>query len=434
MAPITIGLLGVLGLIAIAALRAPIGLALIVCGFGGLWALLGLHTALFVAGNAPITVMSSYTLSVLPLFVLMGTVAVRGGLAEALYRAAYAFIGHRKGGLAMASIMACGGFGSICGSSVATVSTLGRVAIPEMMRYGYSKRLAAGSLAAGGTLGILIPPSVAMIIYSMVTQTSLGRLFAAGLIPGILATSLYCLATAVWMRFNPAMGPAGARTAWPDRWRALRSVWGIALLFGVVMGGIFAGIFSPTEGASVGAFGAIVIGFVQGGLSLRGLYHAVVEAIQTSVMILFAVIGISVFEYFLQAAQVPQGVDSFIRALNWGPTGAMIMILAVLILLGCFLDSIAILFIVTPVMYPIVVSYGYDAIWFGIIMVMIVEFGLITPPFGMNVFVLSKVVPGITTRDAFSGVGPYIAADFVRIGILLLIPQLVLWLPNLLYN
>jgi tripartite ATP-independent transporter DctM subunit len=434
MAPITIGLLGVLGLLAMAALRAPIGLALIVSGFGGLWALLGLHTALFVVGNAPITAMSSYTLSVLPLFVLMGTVAVQGGLAEALYRAAYAFVGHRRGGLAMASIMACGGFGSICGSSVATVSTLGRVAIPEMLRYGYSKRLAAGSLAAGGTLGILIPPSVAMIIYAMVTQTSLGRLFAAGLIPGVIATALYCAATVVWMRFNPKIGPAGERTSWPQRWRALRSVWGIAALFGIVMGGIFSGLFSPTEGASVGAFGAIVIGFLQRGLTLRRLFDAVIEAIQTSVMILFAVIGISVFEYFLQAARVPQGVELFIRGLAWGPTGAMVLIIGVLILLGCFLDSIAILFIVTPVIYPIVVGYGYDAIWFGIIMVMVVEFGLITPPFGMNVFVLSKVVPGIGTGDAFSGVGPYILADFVRIGLLMLIPQLVLWLPNLLYN
>ncbi|HVZ52168.1 MAG TPA: TRAP transporter large permease [Pseudolabrys sp.] len=434
MSPITIGLLGVLGLMVIAALRAPIGLALIIAGFGGLWALLGLNTALFVVGNAPITAMSSYTLSVLPLFVLMGTVAVKGGLAESIYRAAYGFIGHRRGGLAMASIMACGGFGSICGSSVATVSTLGRVAIPEMLRYGYSKRLAAGSLAAGGTLGILIPPSVAMIIYAMVTQSSLGRLFAAGIIPGIIATAIYCAATAVWMQFNPAMGPAGERTPWPERLRLLRSVGGIAALFAIVMGGIFAGFFSPTEGASVGAFGAIVIGFVQRSLTLRGLFEAALEAIQTSMMILFAVIGISVFEYFVQAARVPQAVEHFITALNWGPTGAMMMILAVLILLGCFLDSIAILFIVTPVIYPIVTGYGYDAIWFGIIMVMVVEFGLITPPFGMNVFVLTKIVPGISTRVAFSGVTPYILADFVRIGLLLLFPQLVVWLPNLLYN
>ena len=434
MEPITIGLLGVVGLLLIAALRAPIGLALVVAGFGGLWALLGLKTATFVLANAPVTAVSNYSLSVLPLFVLMGTVAVKGGLAEALYTCAYAFIGHRRGGLAMASIMACAGFGSICGSSVATVSTLGRVAIPEMLRYGYSKRLAAGSLAAGGTLGILIPPSVAMIIYAMVTQSSLGRLFAAGIIPGILATFLYCAATTVWMRFNPKMGPAGDRTPWPERLRALKGVWGVAVVFGVVMGGMFNGIFSPTDGASGGAFGAIVIGFVQRGLTIGRLFEAVVEAVQTSVMILFAVIGISVFEYFLQAARVPQGVEAFVQGLAWGPTGAMILIIAVLILLGCFLDSIAILFIVTPVIYPIVISYGYDAIWFGIIMVMIVEFGLITPPFGMNVFVLSKVVPGITTGDAFSGVGPYILADFVRIGLLLAFPAIVLWLPNLLYN
>jgi tripartite ATP-independent transporter DctM subunit len=434
MEPTTIGLLGVLGLMLIAALRAPIGLALIIAGFVGLWVLHGLNTALFVLGNAPMTVLASYTLSVLPLFVLMGTVAVKGGLAEALYRAAYAFVGHRRGGLAIASIVACAGFGSICGSSVATVSTLGRVSIPEMLRYGYSKRLAAGSLAAGGTLGILIPPSVAMIIYAMVTQASLGRLFAAGIIPGIIATALYSTATTVWMRFNPAMGPAGDKTQWPERLRALRGIWGIVVLFALVMGGIFTGLFSPTEGASVGAAGAIVLGFIQRELTLRKLYEAVIEAIQTSVMILFAVIGISVFEYFLQAARVPQGVEAFVRGLAWGPNGAMILIIAVLIFLGCFLDSIAILFIVTPVIYPIVVGYGFDPIWFGIIMVMIVEFGLITPPFGMNVFVLTKVVSGISTGEAFSGVGPYILADFVRIGLLMLFPMLVLWLPNLIYG
>jgi len=434
MTPMTIGALGVVGLMVIAGLRAPIGLALIISGFAGLWVLHGAKTAMFVLANAPITVLSSYTLSVLPLFVLMGTVAVKGGLAEALYRAAYAFVGHRRGGLAIASIVACGGFGSICGSSVATVSTLGRVSIPEMLRYGYSKQLAAGSLAAGGTLGILIPPSVAMIIYAMVTQTSLGRLFAAGIIPGILATLLYCIATSAWMRFNPKMGPAGAKTPWPERWRSLRGIWGVAALFGVVMGGMFAGIFSPTEGASVGAFGAIALGFLQRELTIPKLFDAVVEAVQTSVMILFAVIGISVFEYFLQAARVPQGVEELVRQLGWGATGTMIVIIAVLILLGCFLDSIAILFIVTPVIFPIVLNFGYDPIWFGIIMVMVVEFGLITPPFGMNVFVLTKVVPGITTGEAFSGVYPYIAADVVRIGLLMLFPAIVLWLPNLLYG
>ncbi len=434
MAPALVGSLGVAGLLGIAALRAPIGLALILAGFVGLWALHGQQTALFVLANAPTTVLSSYALSVLPLFVLMGTVAVKGGLAEALYRAAYAFVGHRRGGLAIASIVACGGFGSICGSSVATVSTLGRVAIPEMLRYGYAKPLAAGSLAAGGTLGILIPPSVAMIIYAMVTQTSLGRLFAAGILPGILATLLYCLATTCWMRVNPALGPAGKPVPWAERLTALRGVWGIVALFAVVMGGMFSGIFSPTEGASVGAFGAIVLGFAQRELTWSKLVDAIIEAVQTSVMILFAVVGISVFEYFMQAARVPQAVEGFVRALDLGAYGSLSLIIGILILLGCFLDSIAILFIVTPVIYPIVVGYGFDPIWFGIIMVMVVEFGLITPPFGMNVFVLTKVVPGIGTTEAFRGVGPYILADFVRIGLLIAFPSIVLLLPNLLYG
>lgn len=437
MSPLVVGLIGVLVLLVIIAFRAPLGLSLLLVGFGGLWYLHGWTTAIYVASNAPVTTLSSYTLSVLPLFILMGTVAVRGGLAEALYKAAYSFVGHRRGGLAVASITACAGFGAICGSSLATVSTMGRVAVPEMLRYGYHPRLAAGAVGAGGTLGILIPPSLPLIIYAMVTETSVGKLFAAGLIPGIIATLLYIVATAVWMRLRPHYGPAGARTTWTERGHALRSVWGVVTLFVVVMGGILAGLFSPTEGAAVGAAGAMILAgirFLRRQLQAKQFGIAIVEAVQTSVMIFFAVIGISVFEYFLQAARVPQGVGAFIEGLDLGPTGVMVIIVMVLILLGCFLDAIAILFIVTPVIFPIVVANGYDPIWFGIIMIMVVELGLVTPPIGMNVFVLSKLVPGITTSQVFGGVIPYVFADLLRISIFFVFPGLILWLPTLLFG
>jgi tripartite ATP-independent transporter DctM subunit len=437
MSPLLVGLIGTVALLVIVALRAPLGLGLLSTGFAGLWYLHGWDTAVYVSSTAPVTALSSHTLSVLPLFILMGALAVRGGLAAALYKAAYGFVGKRPGGLAIASIGACGGFGAICGSSLATVTTMGRIAVPEMLRYGYDKRLATGAVAAGGTLGILIPPSLPMIIYATVTETSVGRLFAAGMIPGMIAVLGYMAAVWVWARFEPNIGPVGRSFSWREKLGILRGVWGIVLLFVVVMGGIIGGIFSPTEGAAVGAFGAGLLGMLNApNLSIfwSNLVHAVAETVQTTAMLFFAIIGISVFEYFLQAARVPQGIEAFVLGLGLGPIGVMALIVVLLILLGTVLEAIAILFIVTPLIFPIVVANGYDPIWFGIIMIMVVEFGLITPPIGMNVFVLSKVMPDVTTWTIFRGVMPFIAADVVRIGILLMFPALSLWLPTLLFG
>ncbi len=437
MSPLAVGLAGVLALLVFVALRAPLGLGLLLTGFLGLWQLHGWDTAVYVSSTAPVTALNSHTLSVLPLFILMGAMAVRGGLAEALYKAAYGFVGQRPGGLAIASIGACGGFGAICGSSLATVTTMGRIAVPEMLRYGYDKRLATGAVAAGGTLGILIPPSLPMIIYATVTETSVGRLFAAGMIPGAIAVFGYMAAVWVWARAEPGIGPVGARVPWREKLALLKGVWGIVTLFAVVMGGIIGGLFSPTEGAAVGAFGAALLGaFNARSLSdyWQGLIDAVAETVQTSAMILFAIIGIAVFEYFLQAARVPQGIEAFITGLGLGRWGTMALIVAVLVILGCFLDSIAILFIVTPLIFPIVVGNGFDPIWFGIIMIMVVEFGLITPPIGMNVFVLSRIMPDVTTWTIFRGVMPFLAADTIRIVILLAFPALSLWLPGLIFD
>jgi tripartite ATP-independent transporter DctM subunit len=427
----------VLALLFMVALRAPLGLALIISGFGGLWYLNGLDTAIYVVSTAPVTAMSNYTLSVLPLFILMGALAVRTGIAESLYKAAYGLIGHKRGGLAVASIGACGGFGAICGSSLATVTTMGRVAVPEMLRYGYDQRLATGAVAAGGTLGILIPPSLAMIIYATVTETSLGRLFAAGLIPGVIAILFYIVATVIWVRIDPKIGPAGTRLSLRERISGLRHIWGVVTLFALVMGGILKGLFSPTEGAAVGAFGAALLGCfsVENWRDyVERVKGAVSETVRTSAMIFFAIIGISVFEYFLQAARIPQDIQTFIASMALGPVGVMVLMVTVLILLGCVLDSIAILFIVTPVIFPIVIANGYDPIWFGIVMIMVVEFGLITPPIGMNVFVLSRLIPDVTTWQIFRGVTPFILADIARLALMFAFPILILWLPNLLFG
>jgi C4-dicarboxylate transporter DctM subunit len=324
----------------------------------------------------------------------------------------------------MASVVACGGFGAVCGSSLATVTTMAKITIPEMLRYNYSPKLAAGSIAAGGTLGILIPPSLVMIIYAFLTETSVGRLFAAGIVPGVV----------VLMRFRPEMGPAGPRTPWRQRIVSLKEIWGVVVLFAVVMGGIFVGAFSPTEGAAVGAFGALVLGLLNRRIDWAGFVACIKETMQVSAMIFFIVIGISIFDYFMQASRVPDELGKYVAGLALSPSTVMAGIILFLIFLGCIMDSIAIVFLTTPFLYPIIVNLGYDPVWFGIVMVVIVEFGLITPPFGMNVFVISKMTPEVSTWGAFEGVMPFIASDFVRIALFLSFPGIVLWLPRLLYH
>tara|TARA_R110000868_G_scaffold11751_3_gene57285 strand:- start:571 stop:1872 length:1302 start_codon:yes stop_codon:yes gene_type:complete len=431
MSPLETGACGFAILFVLIAARMPLGLALSVVGLGGLALLHGTDTAVFVLATAPVETMSRYTLSVLPLFLLMGSFAVHSGLSEGLYRAANGFVGHHRGGLAMASVVACGGFGAVCGSSLATVSTMSRIAVPEMLRYGYSPKLAAGTIAAGGTLGILIPPSLLMIVYGFLTETSVGKLFAAGIVPGIVSIALYMIAIHLWMRRRPAMGPAGARTAWPARLALLRDIWGVGALFVLVMGGIFAGLFSPTEGGAVGAFGALIVGLVKRRIDRRVFFDCIRETMQLSAMIFFIVIGISIFDYFMQASRVQDALGAFMNGLDLPPEAVLAIILGVLILLGCVMDAIAIVFITTPFIYPIIVGLGYDPVWFGIMTVMVVEIGLVTPPFGMNVFVISRLVPQVTTWGAFEGVLPFVAADIVRVALFLAFPALVLALPDL---
>jgi tripartite ATP-independent transporter DctM subunit len=434
MSPLATGLVGFVILLVLIGLRMPVGLALMATGFCGLWVLHGLDTALFALGTEPVATLNGYTLSVLPLFLLMGSFAVQAGLSEGLFKAANAFVGHRRGGLAMASVVACGGFGAVCGSSLATVTTMAKISIPEMLRYNYSPKLAAGAIAAGGTLGILIPPSLVMIIYAFLTETSVGKLFAAGIIPGAVAVLLYVAAVVVLMRFRPDMGPAMRRVAWRERLVALKEVWGVVLLFALVMGGIFVGAFSPTEGAAVGAFGALVLGVLNQRIDWHGFVASIKDTMQVSAMIFFIVIGISIFDYFMQASRVPEELGAYVAGLQLSPATVMAGIIVFLVLLGCVMDAIAIVFLTTPFLFPIIVNLGYDPVWFGVVMVVVVEFGLITPPFGMNVFVISKMTPEVSTWGAFQGVAPFIASDVVRVALFLLFPSIVLWLPNLLFQ
>jgi tripartite ATP-independent transporter DctM subunit len=432
--PLLIGLIGFLLMLGMKALRSPVGVGLAVTGFFGVWYLKGLDTALFVVGTAPFESLTRLSLTVFPLFVMMGVFAMRAGLAEGLFNAAYACVGQFRGGLGIATILGCGGLAAVNGSSLSTAATMTKIAVPQMLRFGYDPKFAAGTVAAGGTLGIMIPPSLGMIIYAVLTEVSIGRMFAAGIVPGIVAVVIHICVIGVWTRLNPRIGPAGETQPWRMRLRALTQVWGVVVLFGGVMGGIFFGVFSPTEGAAVGAFGALAIGIAVGKIGWRECVDGVRESVQITTMVMFILVGISIFEFFITSAQFPQQMARFIEGLALPDTVVMLGIVAFLILLGGFMEVIAIIFITTPFIFPIIVGMGYDPIWWGIVMILVAEFGVITPPVGMNVFVVAKMVPETTIAGVYQGIMPFLLGDTVRLILLLAVPGLALWLPNLLFG
>ena len=335
----------------------------------------------------------------------------------------------------MGAVCSCAAFGAISGSNLATLSTMGGITIPEMLRHGYSPRLAAAAVAAASTLDILIPPSIAMVVYAMMTESSIGRMMAGGIVPGILLTLLFVLAIRLWLAMRPDIAPAAQpRLPWRERVPLLKSVAGVALVFGVMMGGMYAGIFSPTEAASVGAAGTLAVGLWQRRLSWAGFVASVREAVQLSAIIYLILIGIYLFHFFMDAVGLQKEVARTFAALELPAPAVMAIILIGLILLGCVMDSMAILFITTPVLFPIVVGLGYDPIWFGVIMVMVIQLGLIHPPFGLNVFILAAMSKEIKVAEAFWGCVPFVIADIVIIVAVCLFPQLILWLPNLMFN
>lgn len=407
---------------------------MLLVGVTGLWILQGWSTVGFVAATSPVHVLTSETLSVLPLFLLMGNLAIHSGMASGAYRAANAFVGHLRGGLAYGTILAAGAFGAICGSSLATVTTIARISVPEMLKYRYDPKLAVGAVGAGGTLGILIPPSLLMILYAYMTETSVGRLFAAGILPGVVAILLYCAAIFVWASIRPSIAPAQEKVPFRDRLKTLVDITGPVIVFAVVMGGIFTGLFSPTEGAGIGAAAVLLVGVLMRKLDLPKIWHALRDSIVFSGMVFMLLVGIDYFNFFMEASRLPAALEAFFIGLDMPPFGVLMIMVLILLLLGCVLDSIAIVLIMTPFLYPIVMSLGYDLIWFGIVMVMVVEIGLLAPPFGMNVFVINALVPQIRLKEAFLGVTPFIIADLVRISILLAFPALALWLPSVFFD
>jgi C4-dicarboxylate transporter DctM subunit len=423
------GLVGFAAMFALMALRVPIAVAMGVIGVVGMGLLRSWPAAMSAAAGEFIDI-GSYTLSVVPLFVLMGNFVTRAGMSRDLYQAAYAFIGHRRGGLAMSTIAACAGFGAICGSSIATTATMARVAMPEMQRFNYQPALAAGSICAGATLGILIPPSVILVIYGIMTEQSIGALFAAGIIPGLLATGFYLLASNWVTRRHPTWGPPGEKASWPQRLAALRAIWGVLLLFALVMGGMYGGFFTPTEAAGVGATGGFLFALARRALTLRILRDVLIESARTSAMLFTIVIGASLFANFLNFTDMPSALREVVTAFDVHPIVVVIAICAVYVVLGTAMESLSMMLLTVPIFFPLVTSLGFDPVWFGIIVVCVIEISLITPPVGMNIFVLSSVMPGLPTTTIWRGVLPFVAADVLRMATLIAFPALSLFLPQ----
>ena len=434
MSPGFVGLTGIVALFLLLLLRLPVWAALSLVGFVGNIVLSGWTSAFATLGQAPFDTASLYTLSVVPLFILTGEVASGTGLSADLFKAAQVMLSGIRGGLAVATIGASACFGAVCGSSIATAATMTPISLREMRKAGYADSLATGSIAAGGTLGILFPPSIILVIYGAIAQQSVPKLFAAGLIPGLLLTALYIVTALIVAARRPLDAPAVPSAPMRDRIVALRGPWQFLTLFVVTIGGIYAGIFSPTEAASIGALGGILLGVVGRRLRLGALINTVEGAVRTSCMLYVIIIGANLFAYFIVQTQLPSLLAEQARVMAL--PGGLVMAFVVLayILMGCFLEAIGMILITVPVFLPLIVSYGYDPTWFGIIVVIVVEVGLIHPPVGMNLFVVQAQAPDIRTVTIYRGIVPFLVAPFALLVLLFLFPQLALWLPRLLYG
>lgn len=423
--------LGFLGVFALAFLRVPLAIAMSIAGIVGLGLMRGWPAAWASTSQVIFETGFHYVLSVIPLFVLMGNFVARAGMARELFTAANAFVGHRRGGLAMASIIASGGFGSICGSSIATAATMSRVAYPQMKSHGYKDTLATGAIASGGTLGILIPPSTILVIYGIITETDIAKLFIAGILPGIVAIACLCMAVVFVTWRDPQAGPPAERFTWAQRLVAIRGIWGVALLFALVIGGIYGGVFTATEGAGVGAAGAFIFALLRGALTPRVLLDILVESTRTTAMLFMILIGAMVFTSFVNFTTMPGDLRDFVLQFSPSPIMVVVMMMAIYLALGMVMEELAIVLLTIPVFFPVITGLGFDPVWFGILIVTIVEIGMISPPVGLNLFVLNSLLPGVNLATIYRGVLPFVVADLVRLGILIAVPGIALLLPRL---
>ena len=433
MAPQLVGLTGMACLLVLIFIRIPVAVALIIVGMVGYAAIEGWNKALLIVGSTPFDLASGYALSVVPLFILMGQVTSEAGMSTKLFEGAKAFFNGFRGAEAMATIGACAGFGAICGSSLATAATMSRIAIPEMRKVGYDDRLSTGVVAAGGTLGILLPPSIIFVVYAIIARQSIAKLFAAGLVPGLVLTGLYLAVVVVVVKMFPGWAREGQLTGWRQRLRQVAATWEIALLFGLSIGGMYAGWFSPTEAAAIGAFSASVLALASRRITLKRFWGCVVGSVRTTAMLFFIMIGAFVFSYFTVQTHLPASLVALVRQFDLSPTAVMVALIAIYIVLGCFLDGIGMMLVTVPIFFPLVVENGFDPVWFGVILVVVIEIGLIHPPVGMNLFVIRAQVPDVPIKAIYLGILPFLVAQAGLIALLLAFPRLATWLPNLLY-
>ncbi|PWE14056.1 TRAP transporter large permease [Alcaligenes faecalis] len=426
----TEALIGFAAMLVLIFLRVPVAFSMALVGFIGVGLMRNWPSAYAMTGAVVRESGFQYLLSVLPLFILMGNFITQAKLSKELYAAAYAFLGHRKGGLAMSTVVACGGFGAVCGSSLATAATMSKVAYPEMRRLGYSRALASGSIAAGGTLGILIPPSIVMVVYAILTEQSIGKMFAAGILPGLLAVGFYLLAVRWTIWCDPNAGPPGERMSWKERLRALRDVWGVLVLFVIVMGGIYGGVFSSTEAAGIGACGAFLFALLRGRLTWQILSNVLVESARTTGMLFMVLIGALLFSSFINFTSMPSDLQDWVQQFDMSPIVVILLICAIYIVLGSVLESMSMVLLTVPIFYPLVQHLGFDLIWFGIIVVVVTEISFITPPVGMNVMVLKSLLPDVKMSTLYRGVIPFVVADVFRLAVLLAFPVISLLLPK----
>jgi len=430
LSPDAVAVIGFVALFTLMLLRVPVGMAMGLVGVCGYSYIAGSGPALKLIGQTSMRTVTDYTFGVIPMFMLMGAFVSVSGVSRELFRAANAFIGHLRGGLGVATVLACGGFAAICGSSVATAATFSSVAYPEMRRFGYPQSFSTGVIAAGGTLGAMLPPSTVLAVYAILTQQDIGKLFMAGIIPGLLAMAMYVMTIFIIVKVRPDWLPRGEITTWGQRFAGLKDVWAPLLLFVFVIGGLYGGFFTPTEAGGVGATGAFLLGVLRGKLDRAGILEALLSATRTAAAVFTVLIGALIFGYFLTITQTPQKLTGFLTQLGLGSYGVLALIMLMYLVLGCLMDAMAMIILTVPIIFPVIVQLGFDPIWFGIIIVMTVELGLIHPPVGMNVFVIKSVVHDVSFMTIFKGVIPFVLTDILRLIILIAFPMIALWLPG----
>lgn len=432
MTPTTIGLIGIAALFLLIFSRLPVGYLMAVIGIAGFGTIVSFDAALNLTARDVFSVFSSYNLTVIPLFVFMGQIAFHSGISSRLFDAAYRFVGHIPGGLAIATIGACAGFSAICGSTNATAATMGAATLPEMKRYNYKPELATGVVAAGGSLGILIPPSVVFIVYGILTEQSIGELFVAGLLPGVLLCGLMVASILIWTRMRPDLGPKGEKFTLRQKLASLSGLVETLVIFVLVMGGLFKGIFTPTEAGGIGAFCTLAVALIRRNLSMEGFVQALFETTRITCMILVIVAGATIFSRFMAVTRIPFDIAGWIAALDMSPAMIMCLIIGVYFLGGCFIDALALVMLTIPIFYPVILELGYDPIWFGVVIVLVTQIGVITPPVGVNVYVVSGVARDVPLNTIFKGVVPMLIAMIITTLLLIPFPQIALYLPSLL--